>query len=428
MGNLLLRNGTVVDPSQSLETQADLRIRDGRVAEIGPGLTGDEPVFDAAGLTVAPGLIDVHVHFREPGDEEEETIASGCRAAAAGGFTSVACMPNTEPAMDSEAAMSFVYLQAQKAGLCNVYPVGAITKARAGRELAEMGSMVRGGAAAFSDDGASVPTAGVLRRAMEYAKMLGKPILEHCEDASLAGKGVMHEGGMSTRLGLPGIPAEAEEMIVARDIMLARLTGARLHLQHVSTAGSVESVRRAKAEGLAVTAEVTPHHLLLTHEAVHDYNPSAKMNPPLRTEADRLACVAGLRDGTIDMVASDHAPHSQEEKEVEFPAASFGAIGLESTVGTLLTKLVASGEIPFGDLLTRLTTAPAALLGIDRGTLRPGATADVTLLDRDAEWTIDPSRFRSRSTNCPFAGWTCRGRVAATILAGRVVHDRNATS
>lgn len=423
MAEWLIKNGTVIDPAQGLEDKLDLRIREGRIAEIGPALAGEEPVLDAQGLTVTPGLIDAHVHFREPGDGEEETIASGAAAAAAGGFTAVACMPNTDPPMDSESAMSFVYLQAQKAGLCNVYPVGAITKERAGQQLAEMGSMLRGGAVAFSDDGTAVPTAGVLRRAMEYARMLDKPILEHCEDRSLASQGVMHEGEVSTRLGLAGIPAEAEAMIVARDIMLARLTGARLHIQHVSTASSIEQIRRAKAEGLAVTAEVTPHHLFLTDEDVCGYDPSFKMNPPLRPRADVAACVAGLQDGTIDMVASDHAPHSQEEKEIEFSAAAFGAIGLESTMGMLLTKLVASREMEVADLLARLTTAPAALLGLDRGSLGLGAVADIALLDLNAEWTIEPDRFRSKSRNCPFAGQVCRGRVVKTILGGRLVYD-----
>ncbi|MBN1256719.1 MAG: dihydroorotase, partial [Planctomycetes bacterium] len=285
MPDLLIKNGTIIDPSQKLNKKLDLRVRGGVIAEIGPKLAGDEEVIDAKGLAITPGLIDAHVHLREPGNEDEETIASGCAAAVAGGFTSVACMPNTDPPMDSEAAVSFACLQAQKAGLCNLYPVGAITKGREGKELAEMGSMARGGAVAFSDDGSAVPTAGVLRRAMEYARMLDKPILEHCEDRSLSQKGVMHEGVVSTQLGLAGIPAEAEEVIVARDIMLAHLTGVRLHLQHLSTAGSVEFVRNAKAHGTAVTAEVTPHHLLLADTSIHNYEPSFKMNPPLRTMA-----------------------------------------------------------------------------------------------------------------------------------------------
>ncbi|MFH0910786.1 MAG: dihydroorotase [Planctomycetota bacterium] len=420
MNDLLIKNGTLVDPSQGIEGKMDLRIRGGLVAEFGPRLSGEEPVLDAKGLSVTPGLIDAHVHFREPGDEEEETIASGSAAAVAGGFASVACMPNTEPPLDSEAAVSFVYLQAQKAGLCNVFPVGAITKGRAGRELAEMGSMVRGGAVAFSDDGTSVPTAGVLRRAMEYAHMLDKPLLEHCEEPSLVARGVMHEGRVSLVLGLAGSPAEAEEMIVARDVMLANLTGARLHIQHVSTAGSVGIVRNAKARGLSVTAEVAPHHLFLTDESVRGYNPSFKMAPPLRTSEDVAACLAGLQDGTIDLVASDHAPHSMKEKEVEFSAAAFGAIGLESTLGMLLTRLVHGRLMTLAELLPRLTTAPAGLLGIARGTLKPGVAADVTLIDLKRKWTIDPARFRSKSRNCPFAGTACTGRAVATVVGGRI--------
>ncbi|MHC4872599.1 MAG: dihydroorotase [Planctomycetota bacterium] len=422
MSDLLIKNGTVLDPSEGLDGKSDIRIIDGKIAEIAPGLDGGKEVIDAEGLTVVPGLIDVHVHFREPGDEGEETIASGCASAVAGGFTSVACMPNTDPAMDSESSVSFVYLQAEKAGLCNVYPVGAITKGRDGKELAEMGSMVRGGAVAFSDDGTSVTTAGVLRHAMEYSLMLDKPIMEHCEEPTLAGKGVMHEGEISTSLGLPGIPAEAEEMIVSRGIMLAKLTGARLHIQHVSTAGSIKLVKLAKEEGLKVTAEVCPHHLLLTDECVKGYNSYFKMNPPLRPESDRLACVEGLKDGTIDMVASDHAPHSEEEKAIEFSYAAFGAIGLESTVGVLLSGLVDKGVMTLKELLPRLTTAPAELLGIDRGSLKVGSSADLALLDLEQKWTIDPELFASKSRNCPFAGMECKGRNVITVVDGKVVY------
>jgi dihydroorotase len=424
MSELLIKNGRVVDPSQELDKVVDIRVKDGKIAEVGEGLSGEEDVVDASGKIVIPGMVDVHVHFREPGDEEEETIASGSASAAAGGFTSVACMPNTEPAMDTESDMSFVFLQAQKAGLCNVYPIGAITKGREGKELSEMGSMVRGGAVAFSDDGTAVPTAGTLRRAMEYARMLDKPIMEHCEDLSLAGKGVMDEGLVSTQLGLPGIPAEAEEMIVSRDIMLADLTGARLHIQHVSTKGSVEQVRVAKKNGLKVTAEVTPHHLALTSEDVRGYDPSFKMNPPLRSEEHVRACIEGLKDGTIDMIASDHAPHTQGEKEVEFSFAAFGAIGLESTLAVILTKLVHTGEITLNELLPRFTTEPAKLIGIDenKGHLRLGADADIAIFDINHEWTIDPADFKSKSRNCPFAGMKCRGKNMATILGGRVVY------
>lgn len=423
MADLLIKNAFVLDPSQGLEGKSDIKIIDGKIAEIAPEINAsDIEVFDAKGLTAVPGLIDVHVHFREPGDEEEETIASGCASAVAGGFTSVACMPNTEPPMDSESSMSFVYLQAQKAGLCNVYPVGAITKERAGKELAEMGSMVRGGAVAFSDDGSSVPTAGVLRRAMEYSVMLNKPIMEHCEEPTLASKGVMHEGEVSTSLGLPGIPSEAEDMIVARDIMLAELTGARLHIQHVSTSGSVRQIKLAKENGLEVTAEVCPHHLFLTDENVKGYDSSFKMNPPLRPEKDRLACIEGLKNGTIDMVASDHAPHSKEEKAIEFSYAAFGAIGLESTVGVLLTNLVKPGLMSLKELLPRLTTAPAKLLGIDKGVLKKGFDADIALLDLDKKWIINPDEFASKSRNCPFAGMECTGRNVATVVAGKIVY------
>ncbi len=424
MSNLLIKNGTVIDPAEGIDGKLDIRISDGLISEIAQNLTGDEEVFDAEGMTVIPGMIDVHVHFREPGNEGSETIATGCASAVAGGFTSVATMPNTYPTTDSEPAISFIRLQAQKAGLCNVYPVGAITKGRKGVELAEMGSMVRGGAVAFSDDGIAVESAGVLRHAMEYSAMLDKPIMEHCEEPTLAGKGVMHEGDVSTALGLPGIPAEAEEAIVSRDIMLAGLTGARLHIQHVSTTGSIDQIRFAKKQGLNVTAEVCPHHLLLTDDRVKGYNSFFKMNPPLRPERDRLSCVAALKDGTIDMVASDHAPHSAEAKQIEFSYAAFGAIGLESTIAVLLTELVDKEIMTLSELLPRLTTAPAALLGIDKGRLKVGGDADIAIIDLNHKWKIEPELFASKSKNCPFSGMECKGKNIATIVGGKVVYGR----
>ncbi len=434
MSDLLITNGRVIDPSQELDQTADVLIRDGSVLFVGAhddALSRSAPdaeIIDAAGCVVTPGLIDMHVHFREPGMEEEETILSGAAAAVAGGFTSVACMPNTDPPLDSEAAIAFMLSEARKANAANVFPVGCITARRQGKELAEMGQMARGGAVAFSDDGASVPSAGLLRRAMNYAKMLDMPILEHCEDESLAAGGLMHEGYVSTVLGLAGIPAEAEEIMVARDIALARLTGCRLHIQHISTAGSVELVRRAKENDLRVTAEVAPHHLVLTHEAVRGYDPNFKVNPPLRTQADVDACVSGLRSGIIDVIASDHAPHLVEEKELQFSGAPCGMLGLETSLGVLLTYLVEPGKVELARIIQALTVRPAAILGIERGSLKTGMSGDVTILDPGEEWTVDAQAFRSKSRNCPFHGQTLRGRAVAAIVNGEVkfsVNEKN---
>ncbi len=428
MGELLITGGRVLDPSQRLDDPAAILIRDETIVAVGaaetvrPQASAAAETLDAQGLTAVPGLIDMHVHFREPGMSEEETIASGARAAAAGGFTAVACMPNTDPALDCEADMNFIRREAKKAAKAWVFPVGAITAGRRGEELSEMGNMVRGGAAAFSDDGCSVAQAGLLRRAMEYARMLGKPILEHCEDPTLA-QGHMHESFISTELGLDGIPAEAEEVIVARDVALARLTGARLHIQHVSTRGAIAILRRAKAEGIRVTAEVTPHHLVLTDECVRGYDPRFKVNPPLRDADDVAACVEALVDGTIDIIASDHAPHLNEEKEIEFAAAPCGVIGLETTVGVLLSKLVRPGKLTLGRMLTALTSAPSDVLQLERGRLVPGTVGDVTLLDPQRRWTVDAARFHSKSRNCPFEGWTLTGKAVAAVVGGQVVHD-----
>ncbi len=427
MKSIVIKNGNLLDPSQSLDMTGHIAARDGIIAYVGPDLAEAEraagesaEVFEAEGLLVAPGLIDMHVHFREPGKEAVETIASGSRAAVAGGFSSVACMANTDPVVDTEADIIFAGQKAERVGLANVYQVGAITAGRKGEELAEMAQMARGGAVAFSDDGAAVPTAGLLRRALSYARMLGKPILEHCEDVSLLGKGVMDEGYISTVLGLTGIPDECEEIIVARDVALARLTGAHIHIQHVSTANSVEIIRRAKHSGANVTAEVTPHHLTLTSDCVMSYDPVYKVSPPLRTKIDVDACRQGLKDGSIDVIASDHAPHLEEEKELEFAQAPCGMIGLESTVGVLSQALVASGEFTWAELLPALTSRPSDILQLGRGRLKAGLPADVTCIDTGLEWVIDKEKFQSKSRNCPFHGWQARGRAVATIVGGEV--------
>ncbi|MFO7899528.1 MAG: dihydroorotase [Planctomycetota bacterium] len=417
MATTLIENGRVICPAQAIDKTLNVVLADGRIRELTEARPDADESIDAAGLIVAPGLIDMHVHLREPGKESAETIASGSAAAVAGGFTTIACMPNTEPAVDNEASSEFVFLQAERAGLANIYPVGAVTKGRQGEELAEIGQLSRGGAVAFSDDGSPIRNADIMRRGLEYARMFDRAIIEHCEDLDLSGEGVMNEGVMSTVLGLPGIPAASEEVAIARNIILARLTGARLHVAHVSTAGGVELVRRGKQAGAAVTAEVTPHHFTLTDECVRTYDPVYKMNPPLRTRADVDALREGLRDGTIDVIASDHAPHPTESKQIEFSRAPFGVIGMESLLPVSIAELI-DGVLDWPGLVAKLTVNPAAVLGIEGGTLRAGAEADVTLIDPDVSWTLDARRFRSRSRNCPFDGREVRGRAVRTIVGG----------
>ena len=422
---LLIKGGRLIDPAQQIDQAADLLIEDGRIAGIGQFDAADE-VIDAAGLIVAPGLIDMHVHFREPGKEEEETIASGSAAAVAGGFTTVAAMPNTEPTVDNEAAVAFQHRQAERAGLARLAVIGAVSVGRAGERLAEIGQMCRAGAVAFSDDGECVRNARLMRAALQYASMFGKPIIDHCEDRDLAGSGVMHAGLWSVKLGLGGIPAAAEEIMVARDLTLAEATGGRLHLAHVSTAGSVELVRRAKAGCVPVTCEAAIHHLVLTDQCVETFDPNFKMNPPLRGEADVAALRAAVADGTIDTIVSDHAPHALEEKEVEFTYAPFGVIGLETTLAVLVTRLIEPGVLTWPQAIAAMTCRPARILGLEAGTLETGRPADVTLIDPKAEWTIDATLFRSRSRNCPFHGWTVRGRALVTVVGGEVKHDARA--
>ncbi|HEY8667650.1 MAG TPA: dihydroorotase [Tepidisphaeraceae bacterium] len=419
MPSLLIRNGTILDPSRVFEQHKDLLIRDGKVAAIGDNLGAADRVIDAAGCFVTPGLIDIHVHFREPGDEEEETIASGSAAAVAGGFTTVCCMPNTKPPLDNEGQVEFVLREAQRVGLCNVYPVGAITKGRAGMELAEIGLMHERGAIAFSDDGVGVADASVMRKALQYAKMFDALLMQHCEEPALFG-GCMHAGLVSTTLGLPGIPAEAEQLMIARDLLLNRAIGCRYHVQHISTAWSVELIRQGKRDGLAVTAEVSPHHLLLTDESCRGYDTNFKMNPPLRTAADVKACIDGVRDGTIDILATDHAPHLAEEKELEFQYAPFGIIGLECALPLYIKALIAPGHIDWMKLINMMSTRAAQLVKLNKGTLAEGADADLTIIDPNLQWKIDPEQFKSKSRNCPFAAWEVTGRAVATIVAGEV--------
>jgi dihydroorotase len=421
MNTLRVSNGHVIDPSQNLDQVTDLWIRGGHILALGPQpqLVADR-TLDATGKIVCPGLIDMHVHLREPGREEDETIATGTAAALAGGVTSVACMPNTEPALDSQAAAEFVYLQAERAGNANVFPVGAVTKGREGKELSEMGGLVEGGAVAFTDDGSPVSSAEIMRRALEYCCMFDKAVLSHAEDLELTRGGVMNEGFESMRLGLRGMPAAAEEVMIHRDIELAQLTGGRLHILHVSTAGGVDLIRRGKQRGIRVSGEACPHHFTLTDKCLRTFDSNYKMAPPLRTEADVEAIIAGLKDGTLEVIATDHAPHAPEKKMRELDQAPNGIIGLETLLPVCILALIEPGHLTWPQLIEKLTINPARVLGIDRGTLRPGADADVTVIDPREEWTIDPNRFRSKSRNCPFAGWKVRGRGHAVLVGGQV--------
>ena len=427
---LLIANGYVIDPAQGINGGKNVFIEDGRVRSLlarGDGLPEGAEVFDATGLVVAPGFIDLHTHLREPGQEYKETIESGARAAAAGGWTSVCAMPNTDPVNDNPAVTRFIVEQAERAALSNVFPVGAITKGSQGEELAEMGEMRRAGIVAVTDDGRPVPSAGMMRRAMEYARGFDLPVVDHCEDKSLSAGGCMHEGAWSLRLGLRGQPALAEELDALRDCALAELTGARLHLAHASTRGALEAVRRAKEKGLRVTCEVTPHHFSLTDEAVADYDTNTKMCPPLRSADHLNAIIEGLRDGTVDAIATDHAPHHADEKALEYDHAPFGITGLETAVGLALDRLVHGGVIGLERLVELCSTNPARIFGLaDRGTLRPGAWADVTVIDPDLAWTFRAAASKSKSRNTPFDGWTLRGAPVATLVGGRVVYRADA--
>ena len=420
---LVLKGGRVLDPANGVDGEQDVIVTDGRIDRLAAPAAPPKgaEVIDVTGKVVCPGFIDIHVHLREPGFEYKETVATGTRAAAAGGFTAVACMANTHPVNDNRSITDYILAKAQSEGVVRVYPIGAVTRGLNGQELAELAELAEAGCVAFSDDGKCVMNAALYRRAMEYTLPFGAPVISHAEDDCLAKGWAMNEGIVSTELGLPGAPAAAEDVMVARDLVLAELTGAHVHVAHLSTAGAVRMVREAKARGVRVTAEVTPHHLVLTEEAVRSFDGNTKMAPPLRTKRDVDALLEGLLDGTIDCIATDHAPHATSEKEGEFDHAAVGIVGLETAVSVLLDRLVRPGAVPLATLVSRLTRDPARLLNLPGGSLTPGAAADITVLDLGAAVTVTPSQFRSKSRNTPFGGWTLTGAPVLTMVGGRVV-------
>ena len=423
---ILLRGGRVIDPAQKLDERLDVLIVGGTVARLRSTLELPEggKEIDVSGLVVSPGLIDVHVHLREPGGEHKETIASGARAAAAGGFTSVCAMPNTDPPIDDPAAVGFVRAEGLRAGYARVYPVGAVSVGLRGEGMTEIGELVKAGAVAVSDDGRPVWDSGLMRRALEYTKAFDIPVFSHSEDLGLSDRGVMNEGTLSTVLGLRGIPNSAEDVAVARDCLIAELTGGRLHICHITTAGALDIIRAAKARGVRVTAEVTPHHLVLTEEAVRGYRTEAKMNPPLRSPADVVAVRDALVEGVIDCIATDHAPHHYEEKEREFDDAAFGVVGLETALGVSVRELVLGGRLDLMDLIDRLSTRPAQIAGLSGGTLAEGSTADIVVFDPEERWICEPDQFYSLGRNTPFAGQELVGRTVMTLVGGRTVYER----
>jgi dihydroorotase len=425
MKNLLIKNGRIIDPANSRDEKGDLFIKDGRISA-GPA-EGKFETLDATGLVVAPGLIDIHVHLREPGQSHKETIATGTRAAAAGGFTSIVAMPNTTPAADSAATITWIRERTAQHACVNVFCTGAITKELKGEELAPFGSLAAAGVVALTDDGRCIQNHEVMRRAVEYARMFGLTVMDHCQDYSLVGDGVMHEGEWSLRLGLPGWPRMGEEMIVARNIMLADLCRSPIHCQHISSGGSVRLLREARARGIPISGEVCPHHIALTDASLHGFDTNFKMNPPLRADEDVEAIIEGIADGTLNILCSDHAPHAAYEKEVEFDHAPFGITGLETEFSTFCDILVHKRKaISLARLIALYTAEPAKLLGLDRGTLSPGAPGDVTLIDPDREWTFDKTRSLSLSHNTPFDKHTWKGRAVATIVAGKPVWQADA--
>jgi dihydroorotase len=423
---LLIKNGRLVDPAGAVDRTMDILIENGKFKEIARSIkkSGGCPTLDARGLVVAPGFIDMHTHLREPGQENKESIASGSQAAARGGFTTIACMANTEPVNDNRSVTEYIIARARQVGLVNILPVAAVSRGQLGENLVEMADLVEGGAVAFSDDGHCVMKADLIRKALEYAKMLGVPIIEHPEDHSISAEGQVNEGFISYRYGLRGMLKAAEEVIVARDLILQERIQSRLHLTHISTAGSVELIRNARKAKTPVSADATPHHLLLNETLVEGYDPVYKVKPPLRTEADRLELIRGLQDGTIDCIASDHAPHTRDDKDKEFEYAPFGVIGLESTFAVVHDRLVRGGLLTVKRMVELLSSNPARVLGLkDRGRVKPGLPADLTLFDPERRFKIEAKDFRSKAINCPFLGWEGRGTIACTIVNGNLIYD-----
>lgn len=425
INGIIIKNGRILDPSQNIDEIGDVLIEKGVIKKCG-GTINEEgcEAIDASGMVVCPGFIDLHCHLREPGFEEKETISSGSAAAAKGGFTTICCMPNTNPPIDDEASVKNIFDKAKKDSKIRVLPIGCITKGRAGKELAEMGEMVKAGVIGFSDDGSSVGNPALLQRAMEYSRSFDVPIIEHCEDSALAEGGQINEGIIATKLGLKGIPNATEDVITARDVSIALTTGARLHIAHVSTKGSVEIIRNAKAQGVSVTAEVTPHHLTLTEECVGDYDTYAKVNPPLRTEEDINALIEGLKDGTIDIIATDHAPHTINDKLCEFGFAPFGISNFETTLGMLM-QLVNNNKMGLSEIISKLTCGPAKLLCGEYkklGTLKAGALADITIFDPNEEWVVDPSEFLSKGKNTPLSEAKLKGKVKLVLANGKTAY------
>lgn len=421
----LLKNGRVIDPASATDAVMDIMIEDGRIAAVEQSIKpGKNEVIDLTGLTVCPGFIDMHVHLREPGQEWKETVATGAAAAASGGFTAVACMPNTVPVIDNRSLVEFVQAQAKEAGMARVWPIGAVTKGQEGKELAEIGDMAEAGAVAFSDDGRPIRSSQIMRMALEYSKIFGVPVIDHCEDPDLVLDAVVHEGRVSSRLGLKGWPGVAEDIMVSRNILLSEYTDGHVHIAHMSTARSSRLVREAKGRGSRVTCEVTPHHLVLDHEAVMEFDTYNKMNPPLRAAEDLEGLHEALADGTVDAIATDHAPHHCDEKCVEFSRAPFGVVGLETAVSICLDRLVHRDVIPLARMVQLFTTGPAGVLGLDKGKLVAGAEADITILDLTRDFTVEADKFESRSENSPFLGWKLQGGPVMTMVDGRIVHDR----
>ncbi len=425
MTDILIRGGRVVDPANERDEIADVLVIDGKIAAIGEALNGASNTIDATGQVVCPGLIDMHVHLREPGQEWKEDIESGSRAAVAGGVTSMCCMPNTMPRLDHAGVIRQIIERANQVGLCHLHPIGAVTKNLDGKELTEMRELARAGAVAFSDDGMPVWHGGVMRKALEYASSFDFLLIQHAEDLQLTEGGCINEGRISTQLGVDGMPSEGEDDMVARDIMLTRLVDARYHVAHVSCKGSVELVRQAKSEGLKVSTEAAPHHFALTEEEVLGFNADAKMSPPLRTEADRLAVIEGLRDGTIEVIATDHAPHHEDDKRCGLSCAAFGIVGLETMLPVSLA-LVRDGVLSLPDLIAKMTCNPAQLLNLNAGTLSEGEAADICIFDADAKWTLDRNKLFSKSKNTPWHGRELTGRVTYTLKSGRIVFDHHA--